>query len=177
MRLLIVAACAVMLVCLGPVAAFAFGPFHPAATEAEKALARIIQKAQDDKELPRYLLEHSSPDPVRDKENSTMFTASLLAALNDSEADQVHRRCGGRYIPGEVCGIKYNPITCLDFERPMYVFRTDSSGEFSNGDSSAVIAYRLPEGQQIVATYNMLRVDGMWKVDGVDCTVGGSFNM
>ncbi|MBY0406753.1 MAG: hypothetical protein K2Q01_03615, partial [Rickettsiales bacterium] len=46
-------------------AAQAAGPFHPPMTDAEKALARIIEKVQDDALLPKYLLMHSSPDPAR----------------------------------------------------------------------------------------------------------------
>ncbi|MBY0406590.1 MAG: hypothetical protein K2Q01_02775, partial [Rickettsiales bacterium] len=102
---------------------------------------------------------------------------ALMNALQEAEANEVHRRCGGRYIPGQSCGIRYNPVTCLDFERQEYVYRTDSAGDYQTGEFNAVIAYRLPEGTQIIATYTMLKVDGKWKLDGIDCTVGGSFNM
>ncbi len=165
-----------MMAC-GVQSAWAFGPFHPAATEAEKALAKIIDTVQDDGELPHYLLRHGAPELEREKQVNSMFTPALQRALVDSEADTVHTRCGGQYIKGEKCGITYNPVTCLEFERDQYLFRTDSAGAFSTGDYNAVIAYRLPEGQQIIATYNMLKVDGKWKMDGIDCSVGGSFNM
>ena len=178
-RLTMVCRClaVVVVLCLAAYPALAFGPFHAPITEAEKTLAGIIAKVQDDGDLPHYLLQHASADPVREKQNNTMFTPALQKALLDAEADRVYTQCGGQYIKGQHCGIAYNPVTCLDFERKQYVFRTDSAGAFSKGDYSAVIAYKLPAGQQIIATYTMLKVDGKWKLDGIDCTVGGSFNM
>jgi hypothetical protein len=158
-------------------AARAAGGFHPPATEAEMTLAKIIDAVQDDGELPSYLLHHRTADKLRDAQNREMFTPALLDALTDTEANMVHNRCGGYYVPGEKCGISYNPITCLNFERNAYFYRTDSAGAYSLGDYNAVIAFKLPEGLQIVATYNMLKIDGKWKLDGVECTLGGSFNM
>ncbi len=140
-------------------------------------MARIIALSQDDKQLPHYLLMHSSADPAREKQDNDNFTPALLRALQDKEADSVHAKCGGQYIRGEKCGIAYNPVTCLDYERPAYFFRTDSAGAYTGGEYNAVIAYRLPEGQQIIATYTMLKVDGKWKMDGIDCAIGDNFNM
>lgn len=157
--------------------AFADNGFRPPLTAAEKALDRIIRRTQDDPALPRYLLAPSSPDPLRASQSRDMFTPALLAALENAEADLVYSRCGGRYIPGEQCGIRYNPVTCLDFEQDSYVYRTDSAAEYAAGAYNALIAYRLPEGQQIIATYSMLNVDGQWKLDGIECTVGGRFHM
>lgn len=168
----------IMLIVMGMAGpAQAYTPFHPAATDAEKTLEQIIQRAQTDEGLPRYLLQHKATDRGRDKDNLTMFTPALLRALIETEANLVQTRCGGNYLKGEKCGITYNPLTCMDFRHDQYFFRTDSAGAFSNGDWSAVIALRLPEGTQIIGTYTMLKVDGKWKIDGIDCTQGDSFNM
>ena len=157
--------------------AWAFTGFHPAATEAEKTVAKIIKAAQDDPAVPNYLLRGKGLEVGVLKEIQGMFTPALLRAFREAEANMVHEHCGVSYIAGEQCGIRYNPVTCLDFERNEYVFRTDSGGEYHSGEYNAVIAYRLSEGQQIIATFNMLKVGSHWKLDGVDCAIGDSFNM
>ncbi|NBO19347.1 MAG: hypothetical protein EBV03_09010 [Proteobacteria bacterium] len=170
---------ALLLLLLMPAPALAVARgFHPPATEMERKLDSIIMHVQDDGELPKYILRGGKQNNVRDAMLADMFTPELMKAFRDVEANTVYTRCGGQYQPGEDCGINYNPITCLKFERGAYLYRTESAVPYKEGEYNALIAMKLLDGEQIVANYMMVKVGGQWKLDGVDCAIDGDdFNL
>jgi hypothetical protein len=147
-------------------------------TEAERTLDGIITKVQQEGDLPLYILRGGARSAERDMALAQMFTPEIMKAFRDAEADKVYSRCGGQYQPGQDCGISYNPVTCLSFERNDYLYRTESSAPYKDGELNTRVAMAMPEGGLIVATYQMVKVGTQWKLDGVDCGVDGDdFNL
>lgn len=152
--------------------------FHPATSAMEKALDAALQEVQADAAWPRYLLYHAQRDKALDVRNDGYFTPALLEAWLNAEANRVYSRCGGSYAGGQQCSIPYNPLTCLQFVHRDFVYRVESSAPYSEGEKNALIAMKLAEGEQVIATYSMLKVGTLWKVDGVHCHVENeSYNM
>lgn len=161
-----------LLTLLLPLPAFAAG-FHPPASEAERALDATIKRAQTDAAMKGYLLRAPATYGVLGDEYGKLYTKGLMNAWSETEANLVYQQCGGDYQTGRHCGIEYNPVTCTNFNYENYVYRTDADAD----PNAAVIAYRLPEGIQIIATYYLVKRDGAWKLDAVDCVVGDKFNL
>jgi hypothetical protein len=153
--------------------ALAGGGFHPPLTEAERVLDGMIKRAQSEEAMAKYLLRSQGTYNVLGDDYGKLYTPGLMQAWSETEASMVYSNCGGDYRTGQTCGIDYNPVTCSNFKYDEYHYRTDADAD----PNSAVIAYRLPEGRQIIATYYLVKRDGAWKLDGIDCGLGNDFNL
>lgn len=133
---------------------------HPASTSAELALDRVLKTADADHEILDNLF-HRYPDapvPAGKRVNyAHLLTPAFLSSLKHQERALVQHDCGGTYRDGEICGMDYNPITCAQDVLSSFTYNT-----LHESGSSATIA---AQGQ----TYHMVRVNGAWKLDGVEC--------
>lgn len=149
--------------------------FNAPKTEAEKALDGILKRATVDANFFEFVLKRPWFDPAKGNDYSTMLTQTLLDTLAAREAKYVKEDCGGKYLDGEICGLDYDPITCGQDPPLAYRFRTRmqkegvavistvnalSSNDFAN--------YRLI-ADEYPPTYRMLKVNGQWQLDGIDC--------
>ena len=98
-------------------------------------------------------------------------SSALIAAIRAEEKAAVQRDCGGHYAKSEICGLDYSPITCAQDSNTTYVYRT----EVDQGDE-AIIAYAWGKDDKPAATYRLVRQAGQWKIDGIRCDTGASFN-
>ncbi len=151
--------------------------FHPPQTEAEKVLNEIISLEAKDAHVLAFALGIPTNVPATDKRYGQFFTAAFLNALRKAEADLIQSDCGGIERDDEPCGFGFDPILCGQDVFDVYLFRTIKAGE-----GSVIVAVHGSE-VEIVADekeyiyYSMIRQEGVWKVDGIDCREGGAFNM
>ncbi|WP_338664374.1 hypothetical protein VQH23_04240 [Pararoseomonas sp. SCSIO 73927] len=144
-------------------------PFHPPASEAEQALDAIIRRADADPDPLSNLLEGRGRRGFRPSvDYAAALTPALLASIRSTERALLRRNCGGRYRPGEICGLDFVPLTCAQDSAETYLYRTQVARP-----GEAIIAYRPPgESRTPVATYRLLRRGGAWRIDGIRCGEG-----
>ena len=141
------------------------GGYHRAATPAETALDRVLRLSEKDSNLVEFLLATPQYKAKNDKGYGRYFTARLRADLAAMERASVAENCQGKYIDGELCGLDYNPLTCAqDLSDKAYLYRTSSSD-----DARAVIDYKWPGTADPLASFDMIREAGAWKLDAVRC--------
>jgi hypothetical protein len=150
-------------------------PFHAARSVPEKALDAIIRRSDKDDNMFNYVLKRPGYDATKDAGYSRLFTPNLLLAWAHAEAELVKQDCGGKYLEGEICGFDYSPITCAqDSSDSGRVYRTIEAT-----DDAVRIAYRWggrgapAEGPR----YRLIKDGRDWKLDGVDCGDGVTFNL
>ncbi len=162
------------------------GPFHIAKSDAEKVLDEILRRADKDRNIFDYVLGHPWYDHEKGTGYSHLFTKNLLRTLAKEEAEFVKYSCDGKYLEGELCGFDYSPITCAqDFSEQGYIYWTKKD----NGHKAIIyylwsLADKTEEffpGSDITDKnknfYKLIKDDGHWKLDGVDCGNGAKFNM
>jgi hypothetical protein len=164
---------ALTVLALTPAGGFAaIGGFHAPQSVAEKALDRIIARADKDENQLDNLFNRYGPVPVRRRVDYTaLLSPALLSAMARHERALVKQDCGGRYRSGEVCGMDSSPITCSQDSAPPYTYKTTATAA-----DMVIIALRWPTEPKTVATYRLKRFAAAWKVDGVDCAEGDRFN-
>ncbi len=143
----------------------AAGRPHPAATEAEKALDKLLRLSEKRFGLVAAVLGRpggGKHDAALARELTTARLRQGLAAL---ERNAVRDNCKGRYVPGEICGLDYNPLTCAQDESDApYSYRTTAASA-----ERADIAYSWPGAANPSARFVMVREAGVWKLDAVQC--------
>ena len=145
---------------------------HPPRSAAERALDGILKHADQDPDLLDNLFAGRGQRPFRPAEDYTkVLTAPLIAAMTAKEKALVQAGCDGHYRKGEVCGMDYSPITCAQDLSDSYLYRTEASGE-----DQAKINYYWPGTKTSVATHRLVRQAETWKIDGISCGAGDSFN-
>lgn len=149
--------------------------FHAAQSAPEKALDNIIRNSDADSNMFDYVLKRPWYNEKKDTGYSQLFTKNLLTAWARAEATLVQKNCGGKYSKGEVCGIDYNPITCAqDISEDGYFYKTEKAD-----GRQAVVSYEWSQKDSPteIATYRLVKDDIGWKLDGVNCKSGASFNI
>ncbi len=163
----------ILLVCLpslSPLQGYA-ASFHRPSNEPEKALDRIINYMEVDgagggSKLNDLLENRKSSFDFR-----TLFTAPYIAAVQQAEAALVKQDCGGLYLEGELCGLGYSPVSCAQ-DTVEYFYHT-----VALSPHRAIIQADTadpPRDHPII--YTMVKEIFLWKLDGVVCGVGFSFN-
>lgn len=144
-------------------------PFHPPASEAERALDAILQRAGADPDPLSNLLEGRGRRGFRPSvDYAAVLTPALLASMRSTERALLRRNCGGQYRQGEICGLDFVPLTCAQDSAESYLYRTQVARP-----GEAVIAYRWPgENRTPVATYRLIHQGGAWRIDGIRCSEG-----
>ena len=150
---------------------------HPPQTEAEKVLGEILSLEAKDAGLAAFALGIPTNVPATDKRYGQFFTTAFLNALRKTQADLIQSDCGGIERDDEPCGFGFNPIVCGQDVFDVYLFRTIKAGE-----GSVIVAVHGSEVETVAdekefVYYSMIRQEGVWKVDGIDCRDGGAFNM
>lgn len=151
-----------------PVAA-ADTDFHAPRSEPERALDRILKRADSDTDLLDNLLRGRGTKNFKPKvDYRPLLTAGLIEAIRAEEARSVRNACKGKYLKGEICGIDYSPITCAQDNADHYEYRT-----LDQQQDRARVEYRWP-GDKMAATYTLLKEAG-WRIDAVKCASGIAF--
>jgi len=154
--------------------------FHPAQSAAERALGRILKA---DEKPPGHIdptdgaVGHrplSTPPPGAPY--LKYLTWPLAAAILAAEAGEVKVNCGGVYKAGELCGMESDPIVCAQDFPDHYLFRTTQTGS-----NRVVIEAAWPPdpagaGPTKSGSYRLTLSGGVWKIDGVSCAGGDSYN-
>jgi hypothetical protein len=152
--------------------ALAQAAFHAPQTGAERALEKILRRADKDERLLDNLLQGRGARNFKPSVNyETLLTPALIAPIRAQEKALVAKDCKGKYLEGEICGLDYSPITCGQDSGERYEFRTREAEP-----RTASIDFRWPGGKT-VATYRLVKADGAWKMDGVSCAGVSRFNM
>jgi len=149
--------------------------FHPPQTEAEKVLDKIFDLEDKDSNVLFFALGTPAYDPAKDTGYARLFTKALLKAWRKKEADLVQDDCDGKYREGEICGLDFDPIVCGQDRPDKFVFRTIKSGK----ESATMIATwrEYVKREETFTVYRLVKEEGDWKLDGVDCRNGHTFNM
>ncbi|MDE2182424.1 MAG: hypothetical protein KGJ78_05330 [Alphaproteobacteria bacterium] len=151
------------------VPASAAGSFHPPASQTEKELDRMLHAADaDDNELNNIV---HRPGSRQTRDYGTMLTPALIAAIRKTEMEWVRRDCGGKYRKGEECGLDFLPLTCSQDVSQTYLYHT-----VLDLGSRVVIEYAWPQDGKRAATYTLLQTPRGWRIDGISCADGPSFN-
>ena len=138
---------------------------HPAATEAEKALDKLLRVSEKRYGLVAAVLGRPGGGKHDADLARELTTARLRQDLAGQERKAVRDNCKGRSIPGEICGLDYNPLTCAQDESDApYSYRT-TAGAAGQAD----IAYFWPGAASPSARFVMVREAGAWKLDAVKC--------
>ena len=138
---------------------------HPAATEAEKALDKLLRLSEKRSGLVDVLLGLPGGGKGDAALARELTTARLRRDLTELERQAVRNNCKGRYIPGELCGLDYNPLTCAQDESDApYSYRTTAASA-----ERADIVYSWPGAADPSASFVMVREAGAWKLDAVRC--------
>jgi len=147
--------------------------FHSPTIAAEKALDAAIRNSDADSDMFFFLVKRPR-DIGKDRNYSGLFSANLQNSWKLAENKLLNEECGGKYKSGEVCGLDYNPLTCMqDLFEDGYGYRTDSLSH-----NKASISYRwIKSDGGPIATYRLVRIHGRWLIDGVRCSSGAKFNM
>lgn len=143
----------------------AAGRPHPAATEAEKALDKVLRLSEKRYGLVAAVLGRPGGGKGDAALAGQLTTARLRQDLAGQERKAVRDNCKGRYVPGEICGLDYNPLTCAQDESDApYGYRTtDATAD------RADIAYSWPGAAGPSASFIMVREGEAWKLDAVRC--------
>lgn len=145
--------------------------YHPARSDAEKALEHILlTDGSDDGAMQAFLTADPGRDPRRDADYAALFTPEFLQAVRDYEKQSVAETCGGEYKEDEVCGFGASYVTCgQEVPEEAYVYDTADSA-----DDRVVITGRWPQDMagDTEVSYRMLKKDGRWLLDAVKCTGG-----
>jgi len=143
----------------------AAGRPHPAATEAEKALDKLLRLSEKRFGLVAAVLGRPSGGKNDVALARELITARLRQDLAGQERRAVRDNCKGRYVPGEICGLDYNPLTCAQDESDApYSFRTTAATV-----DRADIVYVWPGAATPSASFVMVWETGVWKLDAVRC--------
>lgn len=138
---------------------------HPAATEAEKALDKLLRLSEKRFGLVAAVLGRPGGGKHDVALAGELTTARLRQDLAGQERKAVRDNCKGRYVPGEICGLDYNPLTCSQDESDApYGYRT-TAGAADRAD----IVYSWPGAANPSASFVMVREAGAWKLDVVEC--------
>lgn len=138
---------------------------HPAATEAEKALDKLLRLSEKRYGLVAAVLGRPGGGKGDAALAGELTTARLRQDLAGQERKAVRDNCKGRYVPGEICGLDYNPLTCAQDESDApYGYRTTAATA-----DRADIAYFWPGAASPSARFVMVREAGAWKLDAVKC--------
>jgi len=147
--------------------------FHPASSDAEKAVDSVLNRVEQDTEVVLFALKLPERDKKKDKTYQGLFTPALAKSFAATEAAEVKKNCGGHYSADDICGVDLNPITCLQ--------ESTESGRLyhtiSDADGTALISYRRPDDKEVYATYRLIRQNDGWHLDGVACEGSFRFNM
>ena len=131
--------------------------FHPASTDAELALDRVLKTADGDRRIPDNLF-HRAPVPAALRVvYARLLTPAFLASLRQQERALVQKDCGGVYRSGEICGFDYNPITCAQDVASSFAYET-----LRDTGKTAIIGW---QGN----TYMLMHERGAWKLARVSC--------
>ena len=149
--------------------------FHPPQTEAEKALHEIIDLEAKGSNLFAFALGIPEGDPAKTKRYGQFFTKAFLTALRKAEADLIQSNCGGIDREDEPCGFDFDPLLCAQDTWDVYVFRTIKAGEASA--TIIAIGLEVENHEEAYHYYNMTKEQEIWKLDGIDCLKGFTFNM
>lgn len=138
---------------------------HVATTDAEKQLDRIVRLSEKDQNLSEFVLGTPAYKPKADNGYAKLFTKRLRAAMAEHERAAVKENCKGRYIPGELCGLDYNPLTCAqdEAEKP-YRYKTEHAAS-----DKVVIVLARPGEKKPAVRFEMARKGGQWKLDAAHC--------
>ncbi|QAZ67535.1 hypothetical protein [Solidesulfovibrio carbinolicus] len=143
----------------------AAGRPHPAATEAEKTLDKLLRLSEKRAGLVDALLGRPGGGKGDAALARELTTARLRHDLAELERKAVRDNCKGRYIPGELCGLDYNPLTCAQDESDApYSYRTTAATP-----DRADIVYSWPGAANPSASFIMVREGEAWKLDAVRC--------
>jgi hypothetical protein len=126
----------------------------------------VLAVAERDADFTLYAFRASwfTPGPA-DRGYAKLATAALLKAIGDEEKRQVDANCGGKYSDQEICGQDFDPFTCAqDGPGKPYLYKTTATAA-----DAATIGMRWPEGREDTLRYRMVKRDGRWLLDGIDC--------
>lgn len=153
-------------------------PFHAPETSVERALHDLFQVSlkNDSFQAVFYRKDVSGSGP--DINLLDFITQPLWDAISKAEFDSVQSECGGVYQEEERCGLDYDVLFCGQDYPDTFLFQT-----LHMDDDRATLTYAWGGGNADTAPvsyepeYRMLRQDGTWKLDGIDCGAGRAFNM
>jgi hypothetical protein len=139
--------------------------FHPPTIEAERVLVQIIELSLRDHRIYDFMINRRG---AREKLHGLFgiyFSQGVLEAIAALERTWVKKECGGKYIQGDNCGFGFDPLFCAQ-ESPDsgYFF-----AEEMQGDGQAVIAMSWAEDHPAIGRYRMVKRNGQWQVDAIDC--------
>ena len=154
--------------------------YHPPQTAAEQTLARILMLDAAKPAAVDPTIQGSNHRPLTAPPPGAPYlkylTTPLATSILAAEARQVKANCGGVYKRGEECGMDSDPIICAQDFPKSYLVRSTQSGP-----GLAVIEAAWPPdppgGQPSPSgTYRLKLTGGAWKIDGISCSAGDSYN-
>jgi hypothetical protein len=147
-------------------------PFRMPENEAEKALDKIlrIENVGNIRLGTAYTVDDTLAGNTRIN-YADIMTPELFGAILEEEQKLVEQNCGGKYREGDICGLDYDPVTCTQDFADHYLYNTLRMSE-----DTAQIEYTWPSTDKAVAEYRLIKMDGRWKIDGIQCAGSHGFN-
>lgn len=149
--------------------------FYPPQTEAEHALDGILARdRQGDADMIGYLVQYSERDKSKDANYTAFFTNGFVKAVSAFEKKLVDTQCDGKYT-GELCGHDASYISCGQDTPDEYLYQTEQAND-KEATIAAIWSPEYTESIKYKSTHRLLKQNGRWKLDGVACANGQSFN-
>lgn len=141
------------------------GAFHRPASGPEKSLDKILQIDRAGPALGNFVLKLPGRLSARKNMFSHLFTKPLLDAWQEAQSTAARQECGGKYVPGEMCGLMdHSVVSCGQDGNDVYFYRTIRADA-----RQATVTYTWPSSMTDGPVYRMVNIGGSWKLDGVDC--------
>ena len=141
--------------------------------EAEKALDKILKiENVGNIRLGTSYLEDGALADNTGLNYAEIMTQEIFNTILKEEQNLVDENCGGKYREGEICGLDYDPVTCTQDVVEQYLYNTLRMSE-----EEAHIEYKWPSTSTAVAKYRLIKADGRWKIDGIQCASSHGFNV
>lgn len=144
--------------------------FHPPETQAEKSLAGILKHDAQEGKLKEYLLNSAVKREMPDW--------WLTQGLDHAVGSHVFPTCAAKDIEGKPCK-DHEPLPSCNWyglEDGLLFHTVQSSGKeaivtYANADD--LESFRYADKPY----FRMQKSKGVWRIDGIDCGFGYTFNM
>lgn len=140
--------------------------FHPAQTEAEKVLNKIISINNKNSYLYNVLLKKEGYKKELEAKYIKLFSEKYRATILNEDKKLTTKYCGNNFDASQgVCGIDYSPVTCEQFGGDNYEFST-----LEENKNYAIITYSVDKNFKNAPTFRLINNNGIWILDGVKCS-------
>lgn len=135
-------------------------------------LNSVLSMADTDRRMFDFVIDREGATSEHIKIFGKFFTNSFLYSVAATEKSLVQKYCDGKYLEGEVCGLDYSPLNCVQSAPDLgYFFRT-----LNKTKQATIISVSWNKNGPPTSFYRMKQANNHWVIDGIQCVGGKNFN-